>query len=127
MDREAAVIRTEMSQTRAELDQKLSLLETRAREFDLRENIRAYVRRHTPEFLWDRALGALLTMVGARLVLKQIRERRQRHVRMQAALRAYEGWHASGYIPVELVPSKVAGPAEPWVSRTPTGTRGGIV
>ncbi len=32
MDREAAVIRSEMSQTRADLDRKLSQLETRAKE-----------------------------------------------------------------------------------------------
>jgi hypothetical protein len=31
MDREAAVIRAEMSQTRAELDRKISRLEARAR------------------------------------------------------------------------------------------------
>ena len=41
MDREAAVIRSEMSQTRAGLDRKLSQLEARARDMTPRER-RAY-------------------------------------------------------------------------------------
>ena len=44
MDREAAVIRSEMNSTRADLDRKLELLQSRAREMTPRN----YVRRHLP-------------------------------------------------------------------------------
>ena len=43
MDREAAVIRAEMSQTRAELDRKITLLETRAKALTPGQLTRRYL------------------------------------------------------------------------------------
>jgi hypothetical protein len=61
MDREAAVIRSEMSQTRADLDRKLSELESRARDLTPRR----YVERHMPDYFMERAIGsALLAVCG---------------------------------------------------------------
>ena len=63
MDLEAAVIRAEMSQTRQALDSKIDRLENRVREMAPRR----YWERHRPEFLWDRAIGGLLTVAGLAL------------------------------------------------------------
>ena len=60
MDREAAVIRSEMSQTRADLDRKLSELEARARDMTPRR----YVERHLPDYFMERAIGSALLAVG---------------------------------------------------------------
>ena len=57
MDREAAVIRSEMTQTRIELDSKLSQLETRARELTPRR----YLKRHLSNGLVDRLVGGART------------------------------------------------------------------
>jgi hypothetical protein len=84
MDREAAVIREEMSHTRAELDQKLSLLEMRAR--DLRP--KAVARRYLPEYPVDRALGAVLTLIGSGMAWRQWRGHNGRRARLQAAIAA---------------------------------------
>lgn len=85
MDREAAVIRAEMNQTRAELDRKLTLLETRARELTPRR----VWQRKKPPFLWDQVLGGLLTMVGLRMAWRQLRSRTRR-ARLRSAMAAYE-------------------------------------
>jgi hypothetical protein len=69
MDREAAVIRSEMSQTRADLDRKLSQLETRAKEM----TPRAYARRHMPEYPWERAIGTTLLAVGGWMAWRHYR------------------------------------------------------
>ena len=86
MDREAAVIRAEMSETRAELDRKITQLEVRARELTPRQ----LTRRYMPEYFVDRAIGALLTVVGLRLAWGMYRRngRRRDYVRMMAS--AYE-------------------------------------
>jgi hypothetical protein len=87
MDREAAVIRAEMSHTRAELDRKITLLESRAREYTpahLKE-------RYVPDFFVDRVIGGVLTLVGLRLAWGMYRKRRgRRDVRVMAA--AYSRW-----------------------------------
>ena len=62
MDREAVVIRAEMSETRAELDRKISLLEEKARNFSAKR----YARDHIPEFFFDRVIGAVLTKCADR-------------------------------------------------------------
>jgi hypothetical protein len=77
MDSEAAVIRSEMTRTRAELDRKLTLLEERAHELMPRQ----YWERHKPDFLVDRAIGALLTVIGLRMALGMVRRSRRRRVR----------------------------------------------
>ena len=69
MDREAAVIRSEMSQTRADLDRKLSKLEARAKEM----SPRAYARRHMPEYPWERAVGSALLVVGGWMAWRRYR------------------------------------------------------
>ena len=50
MDREAAVIRSEMSQTRADLDRKLSALEAKAHDMSPRR----VVQRNLPEYFAER-------------------------------------------------------------------------
>jgi hypothetical protein len=69
MDREAAVIRSEMSQTRADLDRKLTRLEARARDLTPRR----YIQRHMPEYAWERAIGSALLAVGGWLAYKRYR------------------------------------------------------
>jgi hypothetical protein len=76
MDREAAVIRSEMSRTRAELDRKLTLLEERARELTPRR----YWERHKPDFFLDRAIGSMLTVIGLRMALGRVLRTRRRRV-----------------------------------------------
>jgi hypothetical protein len=84
MDREAAVIRAQMSQTRAEIDRKLALLEARARDLTPRR----LTERFVPPYTVDRAIGALLLLVGLRMAWAQLR-RAQRRTRVRAALESY--------------------------------------
>jgi len=88
MDREAAVIRAEMTQTRAQLDQKLALLEERAREFSPKR----YARDHMPEYLWERVIGGILTIVGVKMVWSQVRARRHHREHVRQALASYGRW-----------------------------------
>jgi hypothetical protein len=69
MDREAAVIRSEMTQTRADLDYKLSQLESRARDMTPRR----YVERHMPEYFMERAIGVGLLAVGGWMAWRRYR------------------------------------------------------
>ena len=69
MDREAAVIRSEMSQTRADLDHKLSRLEARARDLTPRR----YVERHMPEYFPERAIGGALLTIGSWMAWRNYR------------------------------------------------------
>ena len=87
MDREAAVIRAEMSHTRAELDRKITRLEAKAREMTPRE----LTRRYVPEYFTDRVVGGILTLVGLRLAWGMYRQRVQRRERLQAAMGGYSG------------------------------------
>jgi hypothetical protein len=73
MDREAAVIRSEMSQTRADLDRKLTRLGARAREMSPRR----YARRLMPEYLWERVIGSTLLVAGSLMAWRR-RPRRAR-------------------------------------------------
>ena len=88
MDREAAVIRSEMSQTRADLDRKLSALEARAHE--LRPT--TYVRKHMPEYFWERAIGSVLTLIGAKMAWGMYRNRTHRRQRVRAVATGYTRW-----------------------------------
>jgi hypothetical protein len=88
MDREAAVIRAEMSQTRAELDRKITQLEVRAKEFtphNLKE-------RYVPEYFVDRAIGAVLTLVGLRLAWGMYRRRSRRRDQVHTVVASYGQW-----------------------------------
>lgn len=69
MDREAALICSEMSHTRVELERKLTRLEARSDELSPRQ----YVKRFIPEYWLDRSIGAVLTLFGARMAWKQFR------------------------------------------------------
>jgi hypothetical protein len=88
MDREAAVIRAEMSETRAQLDHKIALLEQRAREFSPKR----YARDHMPEYFIDRLIGGFLTLIGARLAWTQLRAHRNHRAHVRAALASYGRW-----------------------------------
>ncbi len=86
MDREATVIRSEMSRTRARLDRKIARLEDRAREMSPRR----YWDRHKPEYLLDRVIGGALTIVGITLAWGHVRGRRNRRARVRAALASWQ-------------------------------------
>ena len=89
MDSEAAVYRAEMSRTRAELDQKLTALQSRVMDYKpsrLKE-------RYVPEYFTDRVLGAILTLVGLKMALSQYREMKQHRERRQAELAGFGRWH----------------------------------
>jgi hypothetical protein len=88
MDREAAVIRAEMIATRAQLDQKLTRLEERAREFSPKQ----YAREHMPEYFVDRAIGGVLTLIGIGMAIRMFRARRLRRAEVKAALASYGRW-----------------------------------
>ena len=88
MDREAAVIRAEMSQTRAELDRKITLLEARAKEITPRQ----LTQRYMPEYFVDRAIGAVLTLVGIRMAWSMYRKRVQHRQQVRAAVAMYPRW-----------------------------------
>jgi hypothetical protein len=88
MDREAAVIRSEMTQTRADLDRKLELLQVRAREMTPRR----YVQRHMPDYPVDRAIGAALTMAGVFKAWRMYQGRVARRAKVRAAMESYGRW-----------------------------------
>jgi len=77
-----------MSRTRAGLDQKLTLLEERARELSPGR----YLREHTPEHLLDRAIGGFLLLIGMRMAWSQWRTRQMRSSRVHTALASYGRW-----------------------------------
>lgn len=60
MDRDAALIRSEINQTRADLDRKLTRLETRARELTPRNVARRVVRQRK----FEQVLGSVLMVAG---------------------------------------------------------------
>ena len=88
MDREAAVLRAEMSRTRAELDRKITRLEARARELSPSR----LSERYMPDYLWERVIGGVLTLVGIRMAWSQYRHRQQRRDRVRGAMAAYGHW-----------------------------------
>ena len=91
MDSEAAVIKSEMMRTRADLDRKLVELQARARDLSPRR----YAARHLPENALDRAIGGLLTVVGVRMAWKQFRARSSRRQQLRAAMAGYDSWSAA--------------------------------
>jgi hypothetical protein len=89
MDREAAVIRAEMSHTRAELDRKITQLEARAQAFTPQQ----LKERYVPEFFVDRVIGGILTLIGVRLAWGMYRQkRRNRRTDVRTAAAAYGRW-----------------------------------
>ena len=82
MDSEAAVIRSEMSQTKAELDYKISQLQRKTKDL----SARSVVRRYMPERTLDYAIGGVLTLVGAKMALGRMKARRNRRERLITSL-----------------------------------------
>ena len=72
MDREAAVLRAEMSRTREQLDHKLSLLQEKVHDMTPRR----VAQRYMPEYFADRALGGLLTLIGLKMAWSSYRRNR---------------------------------------------------
>ncbi len=85
MDREAAVLRAEMSRTRAELDQKLTKLQDKFTDLTPRR----LTERYVPEYFAERVFGTVLTIAGLKMAwsryrtLKQQRERANGYARLQ--------------------------------------------
>jgi len=69
MDREAAVLRAEMSRTREQLDEKLSLLRGKVNDLTPRR----VAQRYVPEYFADRALGGVLTLIGLKMAWSRYR------------------------------------------------------
>jgi hypothetical protein len=88
MDREAAVIRAQMSKTRIDLDQKIDRLEARARELTPRQ----MARRYMPDYPMDRAIGAMLTLAGSGMAWWMWRNRFGRRARIRTAMMTYGRW-----------------------------------
>jgi hypothetical protein len=88
MDSEAAVIRAEMTQTKAELDYKISQLQRKAQDM----TPRSVVSRIMPERALDYALGGALTLVGARMAWGRYRAQRERRERLRERLAATSSW-----------------------------------
>jgi hypothetical protein len=88
MDSEAAVIRAEMTQTKAELDYKISQLQRKAQDM----TPRSVVSRIMPERTLDYALGGALTLVGARMAWGRYRAQRERRERLRQRLAASSSW-----------------------------------
>jgi len=85
MDSEAAVIRAEMTQTRAQLDRKIDLLEARARALTPRQ----LSQRYLPDYFAEKVMGTVLTAVGLKMVWSQWRTNHDRRRRVRAAIESY--------------------------------------
>lgn len=88
MDSETAVIRSEINQTRAELDRKITALEVRAQAM----RPRAVARRYMADNTFDYALGSMLTVIGAVMALRQYRMHRNQPRRLRHVLVSRTGW-----------------------------------
>lgn len=87
MDRETAVIREGMNQTRVDLDQKLTRLEARAQQL----RPRTMAQRYLPDYPMDRALGAVLTFIGTRMAWRHYRNGGRR-AQVRTAMESYGRW-----------------------------------
>jgi len=89
MDRESAVLRAEMSRTRAELDQKLSMLQERVSELTPRRLTQRYVE----DYSVDRFVGGMLTLIGLKMAWTRYRELKRRRERPRREHAGYGRWH----------------------------------
>lgn len=89
MDREAAVLRAEMSRTRAELGEKLTALHAKVNDLTPRQ----LKQRYVPEYFFDRVVGGILTVVGLKMAWSQYRELKHRRERAPRQLNGYGRWH----------------------------------
>jgi hypothetical protein len=76
-----------MSQTKAELDYKISQLQRKTHAM----TPRAVARRFMPERALDYAIGSVLTVVGARMAWGRFRARRHRR-ELRKTLAAGQSW-----------------------------------
>jgi hypothetical protein len=88
MDREAAVIRSEMTHTRTDLDRKIAQLQARARELAPRN----YVQRHMPTYPVERGVGAVLIGTGLFMAWRMYQKRAGRRQKVRAAMESYGRW-----------------------------------
>lgn len=88
MDREAAVLRAEMSRTRADLDQKLSMLQEKVNDLSPRR----LTQRYLPDYFADRVMGAALTFAGLRMAWSRYRELKHRRERPHRDPAGYGRW-----------------------------------
>ena len=88
MDSEAAVIRAEMRQTRAELDRKITELEARAHKI----TPRAVAQRYLPENTLDYAIGGILTLVGTRMAWRRLRATSNHNDELRTTVIARRSW-----------------------------------
>jgi len=77
-----------MSQTKAELDYKISQLQRKAKDM----TPRSVVSRVVPERTLDYVLGSVLTLVGARMAWGRYRAHRNRCGRLRASLHTSNSW-----------------------------------
>jgi hypothetical protein len=84
MDREAALIRSEMSQIRAEIDRKLQLLKARTRDLSPRR----LSERYLGPYPLDRTIGTGLALLGVKMAWGHWRDGHRR-ARVRAALESY--------------------------------------
>jgi hypothetical protein len=78
-----------MSRTRAQLDQKLTALQSKVRDLTPRR----LKQRYVPEYFTDRVLGGILTLVGLKMAWAQYRELTQRRERRRQQLAGFGRWH----------------------------------
>jgi hypothetical protein len=88
MDREAAVLRAEMSQTRADIDHKISVLQARVSEMTPQK----LSQRYMPEYFVDRVVGGLLTVIGLKMAWSQYKWHHDRRERVRARMVSYGSW-----------------------------------
>jgi hypothetical protein len=74
-----------MSQTRAELDYKISQLQRKTHDLTPRSVVSSYM----PERALDYAIGGVLTLVGATMAWGRYRARRDRRDRLVASLQIH--------------------------------------
>ena len=89
MDSEAAVLRAEMSRTRAELDEKLTMLQAKVSEIMTPKQL---TERYVPDYFIDRMIGGALTVAGLKMVWSHYRDRRNRRERLRARLADSGRW-----------------------------------
>jgi hypothetical protein len=77
-----------MSHTRAELDRKITLLESRAKALTPRQ----LSRRYLPEYFVDRVIGGILTLVGLRLAWRGARRNTRHRELVKTTLATQARW-----------------------------------
>jgi len=78
-----------MSRTRAELDQKLSMLQEKVDDLTPRR----LAQRYLPDYFGDRLMGGVLTLVGLKMAWARYRELKHRRARTPHDLADYGRWH----------------------------------